>query len=113
MMGSCKVALFLTFACIGISSVSCLRCYACSSNSGDEECAKPQDPEHSLYMHCIEVMEDGVCIKLDTVSRGKPTTMRSCIVNGVTCDDIKKEFESTDVELKNCTICNQDLCNGD
>nr|CAH7733951.1 unnamed protein product [Callosobruchus chinensis] len=113
-MGSCKVALFLIFAFTAVASVAAsTRCYACSSISGDEDCAKSQDPEYSSTMDCFEVADDAECIKLDIVRNGEPATVRSCILAGVTCDDVKKELDLIHIDLKNCTTCDDDLCNGE
>nr|CAI5846916.1 unnamed protein product [Callosobruchus analis] len=82
-MDSCKIALFLALAFVAIASVSCTECYVCNW-ALSHECNKPRTHE-STHFNCTEVIPDNACLKI-TYTR--------------------------DVKVKDCKICNDDLCNG-
>ncbi|VEN55276.1 unnamed protein product [Callosobruchus maculatus] len=109
-MGFCKIVLLLTFAIMAIVTVSCIKCYMCNTNN--RGCAELQDPKSSRTDNCISITNDEVCIQYSFVRRGKPRITRDCILAGFTCDDVRNELRLIHAELRNCTICNDNLCNG-
>ncbi|VEN38890.1 unnamed protein product [Callosobruchus maculatus] len=57
-------------------------------------------------------MADNACVKINFVRDGTEGTARACIETKTTCEKVKKTLGLLHVNVTDCNICKEDLCNG-